>query len=739
MSLLFERAIRRFDRATATLLDGADDPLADAADAAIDGDALATLVSNRADVLADPDHEDRCFVPLHAPGSAELDGEYVTFEDHPVRGPVFIYGDDQTVGAGDLSGTYLARRLRFWLPDAVPDEQPSYVEDGPTTRVSPVRQPEDDPEAYLDRLRDRLDEEQEAVRADKRERASHHTAGELAADGIDAIPNIESITVTADGDYQVHASPPGGDTHGDVRDRFGIFEDDEVLIHGGHDAPPDFPVPATVLRFARFTMDLRLHDSVEDKAAVERYLADAPTEALGLSLLLNPVTYDRQLASIGAVRNDRDRLELVTGRRDATFARSAARETARRDADLDPSQELAATAALYADDICCIHGPPGTGKTRALVEVVRRTVAHGDRVLVCADSNQGVDNLLVGASTPGDPDPHSLHYHAESDELSLSRHRAGNSDQDLVSEQYGHGTDEGRADVVAATNSGAAEFDVDNFDLAVVDEATQATVASTFAPFTRAERTVLAGDHRQLPPFEPGVDVPPDRHHSLFERLYEEDGIFGSAIGVRLDTQYRMHPAIAEFSNEQFYGGTLANGIDVSPIDDLPPLVGVDVAGEESVDETGSHANEQEADCVTPVVERIIDAGLDPTDIGVITPYDAQIGVIRSALGSLAADVSVDTIDSFQGGEREAIVISFVRSNDGGDIGFLARPEDGPRRLNVALTRAERFCCLVGDWETIRASHRNENATTLYRDLHDHLTERGLLVDSADEISSAGR
>ena len=731
MSLLFERAIRAFSGADARYLEATPDSLepAAAADRSIDLGYLAELVSNRHDALAHPDRDEWSCVPLHEPDAAELSGEYVVFERHPVRGDIFAYrnaetGEDEPLAPDDVGDTALARRLRFWLPEHEPDERPSFARDGPWTGVPPANPvPADERDGYFDRLERFVTEERDAERERNRERARHHTPGELFGRGESAIPELVGFDLPSDGTLHCQVNE-GGDV--DVEREFGVFEGNEVFVHGpsDDDAPVEFPLPATVRRIADRMLDLELESEVPDGDALRDFLNRS--DGVGLSLRLNPTTYDRESAAVRTVRDDPDRRAVLVGARDASYAGRTAAETAQHDPELDGTQAFAATAGLYAEDVCCVHGPPGTGKTRTLVEIVRRTVANGGRALVCADSNQGVDNVLVGESTADDLDRSSLHYFAtEADEFTLDRHREYHSDSELVREEYDD--DPHRPDVVATTNSSAADFPDGAFDVAVVDEATQATTTSALIPLTKADRVVLAGDHKQLPPYN-ATDAPPedDRYRSLFEHFYTDDGVYGPSCGVRLTTQYRMHEEIAAFPNRAFYDGTVRTGVDVEPVDDLPPLVGVDVDGREREDETGSYANPEEASVVRGLVEELLDAGVAGHDVGVIAPYQAQVDEVESTLADLSHDegddVIVDTVDSFQGGEREAVVVTFTRSNDGGDIGFLGRTPDGPRRLNVALTRGERFCGLVADWETLRddGGGRNECAD-LYRDLYEQL------------------
>ncbi|MFC4553345.1 AAA domain-containing protein [Halorussus sp. GCM10023401] len=188
-------------------------------------------------------------------------------------------------------------------------------------------------------------------------------------------------------------------------------------------------------------------------------------------------------------------------------------------------------------------------------------------------------------------------------------------------------------------------------------------------------------------------------------------------------------------------------------------MVRVDAEGPERVREGHSYANPAEAERAASLVAELLEAGVRPENVGVITPYDAQVDEIRRALSDAGVpnhgDVEVDTVDAFQGGEREAVVVSLVRSNDEGNVGFLGRGEDGPRRLNVALTRAERFLALVGDWETLRAStdgndgengddgengygENGDDAADLYRSLYDYLDERSRTRTTNSAVERSG-
>jgi len=209
------------------------------------------------------------------------------------------------------------------------------------------------------------------------------------------------------------------------------------------------------------------------------------------------------------------------------------------------------------------------------------------------------------------------------------------------------------------------------------------------------------------------------------ERVLKELGV---GISRRLTTQYRMHEAIMGFSSEAFYESTLVadesvRGHLLTDIPSVQPgaltsqaLTFIDTAGagydEELEPEGESRRNPQEAEVVVKQVQLLVEAGMAPRDIAVIAPYSAQVRLLREMLTS--EGVEVDTVDGFQGREKEAIVISLVRSNGNNEIGFLG----DTRRMNVALTRARRKLIVVGDSATI-AGHEFYHKLLEYFELHD--------------------
>lgn len=411
--------------------------------------------------------------------------------------------------------------------------------------------------------------------------------------------------------------------------------------------------------------------------------------------------------------------------------------------ELNESQMNALLWAEATDDCLCIHGPPGTGKTRTLTAYVRQAVRQDNRVLITAHSNQAVDNLLVGNSTVDEPEAETLHAMAQTEKSEFTIARAGKNSENRVVSQYYEAVSPGSADLVAATTSGASEFASNSFDIAVIDEATQASRVATTIVLNASQKLVLAGDHKQLPPFTSSDALVDGQRPSLFETLIDR---YGEDIAVMLRTQYRMNEEIAEFPNEAFYDGQLKTADQNRDwtIDNLSPLMGINIAGTECESATGhSYFNEEEAEAAAKQVKLLTNSGLDPSDIGVIAAYSKQVREIREQVRQLDIDkshlVTVDTVDSFQGSEREAIIVSLTRSNDHASSGFLTLPDEGPRRLNVALTRGRKRLVVIGNWDTLgrRASFReaDESCAELFDNLETHIRDLGKMLDKENPAS----
>lgn len=726
MSLLFDHAIATYDFDSSELYSPDEGELATDYDS-VSLDPVIEFASKQPELVMDD--EPYVILPLHQSDSASLSHSHVLYKEDSVRGDIIIYdvgGEREYTDVSTFAATAVCQRLRYWHSDNQPPELPPGYDLPVDDNESPRRSMP--PSVLTDQLEQFIENERKAVRDANREQAMRQPPAELYRDGGDAIPSI-TVDDIQGGTVQLEVSLPascrtdrGDDWSYYVPSEFGIYEGNEVLLHGDKDAPV---LEAEVVNIHGLTLRAEIDwGSAESPSSARRWLKGSP-ESLGVSQLLNPVPTRRESEAVDTLAAH-PIFDILAGQRSITFTNGAAAQTEQFDQDLNQSQALAAELALLADDIFCIHGPPGTGKTRTLVEIIRRAAAADERVLVVADSNQAVDNMVIGESTAATADSTSLHAYGQhgADEFVLRRVNASRSDHDLVERAYGEQT--GSADVVAATNNSAAALPDHAFDTVVIDEATQTTCTASCIPLSKASRAILAGDHHQLPPFS-AHDEPPDSDFglSLFEHLYAEGGVF-EGVGIRLKTQYRMTPEVAYFSNREFYERDLRAGQTVETLDAKPhALEGYSVGG--TVESVGhSYANPTEAALVAHIVDDLL-SELPPDDIGIITPYAGQIDEIHSALAERTGidnpdRLVVDTIDSFQGSEREAIVISLVRSNGDGRLGFLGRHPDGPRRLNVALTRARRYCAVIGDFHTVRyesAHKRNDFYNRFYRHFDD--------------------
>ncbi|PCI34071.1 MAG: hypothetical protein COB53_11995 [Elusimicrobia bacterium] len=407
---------------------------------------------------------------------------------------------------------------------------------------------------------------------------------------------------------------------------------------------------------------------------------------------------------------------------------------------LDEHQRSAVVRALAAEDVALIHGPPGTGKTTTLVELIVQSVRRKQSVLATAPSNVAVNNLVeklaeagVRVVRVGNP----ARVGAELLEYTLDAQIEASEEGKLlvaVREQLAElepGTSEYRqkltrirawekklktrildkADVVLGTQGGISTIlRGRKFDVAVLDEASQAVEPLSWIPIQLARKVVLAGDPMQLPPTLHSMEAA-DRGLAvtLMERLIKS---LPEGLTSLLRMQYRMHQHIMDFASEEFYDGKLiaAESVRTHLASDLPgvqsndltenPVQFIDTVGtdfDEDFDSlTQSYHNEGEAALIGRLYQRLLDSGLRPEQIGVITPYSSQKRLLRQTLGD-EASIEVNTVDGFQGREKEVILFSAVRSNRNRDLGFLREL----RRLNVAITRPRRLLVFVGDSRTL--------------------------------------
>lgn len=532
-----------------------------------------------------------------------------------------------------------------------------------------------------------------------------------------------------------------------------------------------------VVRRARGRIDI-VFDSSEDAADVDELVDVLRAE--------DEVTLRRMkegLARCAAAEGRAARLvEVVLG---AVPPRATRTSTLGVNPTLNADQQIAVRHGVLAEDVALIHGPPGTGKTRVLVEVIQQCAARGERVLAMASSNAAVDHLALSllaadATLPlarlGHParahpalEQHTLAALTEEHEhkkiarglieqaftlLRQARKRSARgrgahkeerevraeagrlfADARRLERQAAQAVLE-RARVLCSTLTGQLiGVSDDPFDVLVVDEASQALTPALLLALPHAKRLVLAGDHKQLPPTVLSDDAARSGlSRTVFAALSDADA--NGSVSRMLTVQHRMHEALMAYPSARFYDGRLtahpsvaAHSLVDLAITDPGPDPGlslpervldvVDTAGsgndEATADDSASRHNPGEADVIARLVRGLVAGGVAPPDIGVITPYSAQVAALLLRLADLVDEgLEVDSVDGFQGREKEAIVFSAVRSNTDGEVGFLA----DVRRLNVAITRARRKLIVVGDSATLS----NHDA---WRALFDHAIATG--------------
>ncbi|KAM3449111.1 hypothetical protein MY3296_007226 [Beauveria thailandica] len=454
------------------------------------------------------------------------------------------------------------------------------------------------------------------------------------------------------------------------------------------------------------------------------------------------------------------------------------------DPTLNDSQKDAIRFALASHEIALIHGPPGTGKTHTLIELILQLIKLDKRVLVCGPSNISVDNIVERLSPHkvpilrlGHPARllpsvvnHSLDaltqtseagaivkdVRAEMDakQASIKKTKSGKERRQIYGDlrelrkEYRERERKcvshlvGGSKVVLATLHGAGghQLRAEKFDVVIIDEASQALEAQCWVPLLSANKAVCAGDHLQLPPtikssnskvalkLKDGTEAKPIKGQTLETTLFDRLlALHGPSIKRMLTTQYRMHEKIMRFPSDELYESKLvaADAVKVRLLKELEyevednddtnePLIFIDTQGgdfperseEDDADNPkkgkaslhgDSKSNEMEAALVQQHVSRLVEAGLRAEDIAVVTPYNAQLAVL-APLKEKFPGVELGSVDGFQGREKEAVIVSLVRSNSKGEVGFLGEK----RRLNVAMTRPKRSLTVIGDSETVK-------------------------------------
>ena len=427
---------------------------------------------------------------------------------------------------------------------------------------------------------------------------------------------------------------------------------------------------------------------------------------------------------------------------------------------LNATQEEAVNKVLRAKNVAIVHGPPGTGKTTTLVEAIYETLRRENQVLVCAQSNMAVDwiseklvdrgiNVLrIGNPSRVNDKMLSFTYerrfeaHPEYEMLwalrkAIREVKANRKSGDRKFHQKIERLKErateieirinndlfAEARVIACTLVGSSNrlLNGQKFRTLFIDEAAQALEAACWIPIRRVSRVILAGDHCQLPPTIKSYEaLKAGLGKTLMERIVENK----PEVVALLKMQYRMNEEIMRFSSDWFYHNQVESSPDVkfrSILDLDIPMTWVDTSQfvfpeesgisfkEEFVGESFGRINKAEAELTMMALqhyfekigkERILQERID---VGVISPYRAQVQYLRRQLKNreffkpFRDLISVNTVDGFQGQERDIILISLVRANDEGQIGFLR----DLRRMNVAITRARMKLIILGDASTL--------------------------------------
>ena len=408
---------------------------------------------------------------------------------------------------------------------------------------------------------------------------------------------------------------------------------------------------------------------------------------------------------------------------------------------LNKSQQQAVAAIMQNEQVTIVHGPPGTGKTTTLIEAIRQLIQAGEKVLVAAPGNAGVDNIAKGLIQQGvkllrvgntSKVEQTIFAHTPEGKLANSRQQKEIKQLKIRAEEFrkmalkykrsfGKAEREQRnllfrevknirteikklqayneeklfeeAEVIAGTPIGLYDAGIDHlrFQTLVIDEAGQCIEPLAWCIFPLAQKIVLAGDHWQLPP----TVLSQDAVRLGFSRSILEIAITNTGNIFLLNTQYRMRSAIAGFSSNYFYNSLLLTAAHLQNTG--THICFIDTAGSGYNEVYGPDGSSLQNEGELRIVQQLLQTeSLDPLRTAFISPYSGQVAAAKEVL---PAQLRISTIDSFQGQEKETIILSLVRSNDDGTIGFLK----DYRRMNVAITRAKEQLFVIGDSATIGA------------------------------------
>ena len=481
----------------------------------------------------------------------------------------------------------------------------------------------------------------------------------------------------------------------------------------------DESIDAVVVKVSNQTITLSVDESTSDDKILNYYNNTNDSSRFWIVKLANSITYKRMITTMNKVlelkeseKNDIHKLLLGETKHNLLSGNSTINFF---------------NFAINKSNISIIFGPPGTGKTMTLVELIRQLTLRGEKVLVCGPSNISVDTILerlgshykagelIRIGHPARLLPVNLQHSLEVLSKSFGREVIKDLENDIQSvlnkikkckryterkalyqelkqlkkelvqreRKIVHELLNG-AQVVLATLHGAGSFDLKrsgvSFDTIIIDEVSQSLEPQCWIPLLHNE-------------------------------------VEGNKDKKLLNVQYRMNDSIMKFPSMQLYEDKLISDASVKNIKltDLPDVESNDETSIQCVwyDTQGgdfpeqklesikgdSKYNEMELQIVKSHIRRLVDSGVLPQDIGVIAPYAAQVQLLKKQLGPESL-IEVSTVDGFQGREKEVIILTLVRSNDERDVGFLSEE----RRLNVAITRPKRQLCVIGDLQLMNES-----------------------------------
>ncbi|KAK9461466.1 P-loop containing nucleoside triphosphate hydrolase protein [Lipomyces oligophaga] len=552
-----------------------------------------------------------------------------------------------------------------------------------------------------------------------------------------------------------------------------------------------------------------IHISVDDK------FAETATQLEGrfwIVKLANSITYtrmDETMEDLSLLNPPTNLQRIVLGTLEPNLVTSQEQVLEYFDETLNDSQKKAIKFCLGPSEVAIVHGPPGTGKTYTVIEIIRQLVARNQRVLVCGPSNMSVDTILERLDNLLPPDSllrighparllpsilrHSLEvilWNSDSSQIVRDiREEIGSNFAKIKKTKSGREKSEiykdikllrkeyrirekkalqevlNNAKVIVCTLHGAGSGFLAGieFNSIIIDEVSQSLEPQCWIPLIHhpeATKLIIAGDNKQLPPTIKAAANEKALGTTLFDRLVS---IHGDKIRNLLNVQYRMNHKIMEFPSQSMYEGklvaaemvanqTLANlqyvcrneftetkvlWIDTQGgefPENLKAATSTKLGRDENV---SSSSNDLEAWLVVQEIAKLLKYGIRVEDIGVIAPYNAQVNILSKRIEAYldkhvrregaAETLEISSVDGFQGREKIAIIMSMVRSNDKGDIGFLK----DDRRLNVAITRPRMYLCIIGDSETLARGSKflkawvkwaEDNAEIEYPDVGDVLS-----------------